>query len=100
MGPKLFAAFLAAGLPAPQLRLEAPAGGGPDWPGYVCLAETVRSLQPFLQRLGVVTPAEVDIDTLEERLREEIVSRNGVQVLPLVIGAWARTWPDGRGAVS
>jgi SAM-dependent methyltransferase len=91
MGPKLFAAFVKAGLPAPQLRVEAPAGGGPDWPGYACLTETVRSLQPFLERLGVVTPEEVGIETLEARLRDEIVSRDGVQVLPFVVGAWART---------
>ena len=33
MGLKLFTTYLAAGLPAPQLRRDAPMGGGPSWPG-------------------------------------------------------------------
>src|SRR5262249_6924411 len=43
MGAKLFGAYLDAGLPAPELRLEAPIGGGVDWPGYEYVAETMRS---------------------------------------------------------
>src|SRR5262249_48718309 len=34
MGTKLFKTYVDAGLGSPQLVLEAPAGGGPDWPGY------------------------------------------------------------------
>ena len=37
------------------------------------LAGTVRSLLPFLEQIGAVTAAEVDIDTLEARLRDEVV---------------------------
>ena len=33
MGMRLHRTFLDAGLPAPQLRHEAPIGGGPTWPG-------------------------------------------------------------------
>ena len=91
MGPRLFQTYLAAGLSAPQLRLDAAIGGGPDWPGYAYLAGTVRSLLPFLERIGAVTAAEVDIDTLEDRLRDEVVAVNGVQILPSLIGAWTRT---------
>ena len=91
MGPQLFQTYLAAGLSAPQLRLDAAIGGGPDWPGYAYLAGTVRSLLPFLEQIGAVTAAEVDIDTLEDRLRDEVVAVNGVQILPSLIGAWTRT---------
>jgi SAM-dependent methyltransferase len=90
MGLKLFQTFLRAGLPAPQLRLDAPIGGGPGWPGYAYLAGTVRSLLPFMQQVGAVAPEEVDIDTLEDRLRAEVVMQNGIQILPALIGAWAR----------
>jgi hypothetical protein len=45
-----FKTYLAAGLPAPQLRRGAPMGGGPGWPGYGYVAATVRSLLPFLER--------------------------------------------------
>ena len=91
MGPKLFQTYLAAGLPAPQLRVDAAIGGGPDWPGYRYLAGTVRSLLPFLEQIGAVTATEVDIDTLEARLRDEVVAVNGIQILPLLFGAWTRT---------
>jgi SAM-dependent methyltransferase len=91
MGLQLFEVFVAAGLPAPQLRLEAPLGGGPDWPGFAYLASTVRSLLPFFERAGVVTADQVDIETLEDRLRTEVVERGGIQLLPPVVGAWSRT---------
>lgn len=90
MGLNLFRTFLKAGLPAPQLRMDGPVGGGPDWPGYAYLASTVRSLLPFLEILGAVSAEEVDIDTLADRLRAEVVAQDGIQILPSVIGAWAR----------
>jgi SAM-dependent methyltransferase len=90
MGTKLFRAYRDAGLPAPELRLEAPIGGGPGWPGYEYTAETLRSLLPALQRLAGLDPAAVGIDTLAERLREDAVAHGLVQLLPLMVGAWAR----------
>ncbi len=91
MGLQLYRAFLDAGLPAPQLRLDAPIGGGPDWPGFAYIAGSVRSLLPVLEQASAVTSAEAEIETLEERLRAEIVRERGVQILPTVIGAWARS---------
>jgi SAM-dependent methyltransferase len=90
MGTKLFQTYLDAGLPAPQLRLEAPIGGGPDWPGYEYTAETLRSLLPALQRFTGVDAADVGIDTLAERMRQDAVGGRRVQMLPMMIGAWAR----------
>jgi SAM-dependent methyltransferase len=91
MGLKLFTTFLEADLPAPQLRRDIPLGGGPNWPGYAYVAETVRSLLPFLQRLGAVRPEDVDIDTLEARLRAEVIDQDGIQLLPAIVGAWSHT---------
>jgi SAM-dependent methyltransferase len=91
MGLKLFTTYLAASLPAPQLRRDAPMGGGPGWPGYAYVAATVNSLLPFLEQTGLVHAGEVDVDTLEERLRAEVVDQDGVQLLPAIVGAWART---------
>jgi SAM-dependent methyltransferase len=90
MGTNLFRLYLEAGLPAPELRLEAPIGGGPDWPGYEYVAETLRSLLPMLQRLAGLDPAAVGIDTLVARLRDDAVAGQRVQLLPLMIGVWAR----------
>jgi SAM-dependent methyltransferase len=90
MGPKLYGAFIAAGLPAPELRTYMPVGGGPDWLGYSYIAATARSLLPAFAAMGIVLPEDLELDTLENRLRDEIVSANGVQPLPTVYGAWTR----------
>lgn len=90
MGLKLYKTYLDADLPSPQLRLDAPVGGGADWPGYAYVADTLRSLLPMLEQMGLVTAEDVDIETLAERLRAEVVSQQGVQMLPIVIGAWTR----------
>ncbi|MET0145767.1 MAG: class I SAM-dependent methyltransferase [Ilumatobacteraceae bacterium] len=90
MGLRLHRTFVDAGLAAPQLRVEAPAGGGPDWPGYGYVAETFRSLLPMLERVGAVQPGEVDIDTLEDRLRADAVGCGRIQILPTLVGAWSR----------
>jgi SAM-dependent methyltransferase len=90
MGSKLHQTYLDAGLPAPQLRLDAPVGGGEDWPGYAYVADTVRSLLPMMEQMGLVSAEEVDIDTLADRLRAEALELRGVQMLPIVMGAWAR----------
>ncbi len=90
MGRELHATYVAAGLPAPTMRLLATMGGGPDFPGYAIIADTVRSAMPMMEQLGVATAAEVDIETLEGRLRAETCAQGGViAVLPLV-AAWSR----------
>lgn len=74
-GSRLIEHFAGAGLPEPELRCEAPVGGGKDCGLYKYMAETIRSLLSVLARLGV--PSEsVDIDTLEDRLRNAIVAAN------------------------
>jgi ubiquinone/menaquinone biosynthesis C-methylase UbiE len=90
MGSKLFATFLRAGLPAPQMIATARLEGGPDSPVYEYLAETVRSLMPMLERFEVATSAEIDIESLAARLREEAVAADHCIFAPLLIGAWCR----------
>lgn len=90
MGSKLFKTYVEAGLPEPQLHVEAPAGGGREWPGYAYVVETFRSLMPAIQGRTGLDPKEVDIDTLADRLREDITRHRGVQMLPIMFGAWSR----------
>jgi ubiquinone/menaquinone biosynthesis C-methylase UbiE len=79
-----------AGLPPPECRAESPIDGGPHSPLYEWMAESVRSLLPRMEALGIATAAEVDIDTLEERLRQEALDTRGFAVLSPMIGAFAR----------
>jgi len=90
MGTKLYRTYLAAGLPGPQLMLEGAIGGGPDWPGYELLEETLRSLMPMFEKMGRVTADQVGLDTLAERLRKTVVERQGVYLFPMMFGAWSR----------
>ena len=90
MGSRLFATFCDAGLPAPELLLRGRMEGAPASPAYAYIAETLRSLLPMAERLNVVHAREADVETLADRLRDEVTRANAVVILPLVIGAWAR----------
>jgi hypothetical protein len=89
MGYRLFCTFQDAGLPAPQLRLEGRIGGGPENEAYRTIAEITRTLIPLIERAGLATAAEIDVDTLEERLRSEVISAGAIIVAPPFVGAWA-----------
>jgi ubiquinone/menaquinone biosynthesis C-methylase UbiE len=89
MGLRLRSIFARAGLPAPEMHLDAAAGGGPDWPGYEYMARLIRTLLPQITRLGVAPEEDVGIDTLADRLRAEI-GDDGVAVTWGFITAWAR----------
>jgi len=90
MGAQLFYLMQEAGLQPPECRAECAMDGGPHSPFYEWFAETVRSLLPHMERLGVATAAEVDIDTLAERLRAEALEKRGAAMSPMMIGAFAR----------
>jgi SAM-dependent methyltransferase len=90
MGLKLYPAFIAAGLPAPAMRAERPIGGGPDFPGYRWMAQITRSILPLMEQFGVANAENIDVETLVERLREEVVGSGGVVAMPTLMGAWAR----------
>jgi hypothetical protein len=64
--------------------------GGPESPYYEWFAETLRSLAPHLESLGIVSAAEMDLPTLADRLREEAVSRDGCVTTPAIVGCSAR----------
>lgn len=90
-GLKMYQIFLDAGLPAPQINCETPLGGGMEWSGYEFWALSVRSLLPTMLKLGIVTAEEVEIDTLAQRLRDEVVSQRGVVRFADALSAWTRT---------
>jgi SAM-dependent methyltransferase len=89
LGLELFRIFVAAGLPEPSMRFDALIGGGPDCIAYQHIAEVVETLLPEMERRGTAQVAEVGISTLANRMRDEIVSANGVALSPGLIGAWS-----------
>ena len=90
MGAQLFRLMQEAGLQPPECRAECPMDGGPHSPFYEWFAETVRSLLPRIEALGITTAVEVDIETLAERMRAEAMEKRGAVIAPMLIGAFAR----------
>ena len=89
MGYKLYETFVGAGFPAPNLVLDTPAGGGTSYIGYEFIAESVRSLLPMAIDMGIPGSKEIEIDTLAERIRDEVVQSGGIVTMLAVMGAWS-----------
>jgi SAM-dependent methyltransferase len=90
MGLKLDATFRAAGLPAPETHVEARLAADSASPAFDILADLTRSLLPAIEKFGIATPAEVDIDTLAQRLRDARDAADACWLSPVLVGAWAR----------
>jgi SAM-dependent methyltransferase len=90
IGLKLHSVYRGAGLPAPALSLRAGMGAGPDHAVYISIAGLIRSLLPAIERLGVATADEVDIDTLASRISAEAVAENATVAWVSVVGAATR----------
>ena len=88
MGPKLYSTFEAAGLNPPEMRVDGFIGGaGSVAPALV--ANVARMVLPQAEALAAISAEEVQIDSLEERMRADLANTGGVMSTPLVIGAWA-----------
>ncbi len=90
MGMDLHRTFLDAGLPAPVLHFVAPLGGAESWAGYDFMAGAFRSLVPLMEEFGIATAEEVDVDTLADRIWEEIRVSKRPLLLPPHVTAWTR----------
>ena len=89
MGAKLFATFVQAGLPVPTVHATALSARGSQAFDLLLLARNLtRSLLPAMERLGVASRSEVEIETVLERMRAEAVALNSVVVGHLQVGAW------------
>jgi tRNA/tmRNA/rRNA uracil-C5-methylase (TrmA/RlmC/RlmD family) len=44
---------------------------------------------PLMERLGATTAADVQPDTLAERMLRDIVASNGIVIGPPLVGAWS-----------
>lgn len=87
MGIGLYRAFVDAGLPPPTMHLESPIGAAKTWAGYRYMATIFQSLLPLLEKYGLATAEQVDVDTLAARLREEILASKRPFFLPLHVTA-------------
>ena len=89
MGPKLHAAFRSAGLAPPEMRLDGLIGGA-ESAAPEMITNVLRTLLPQIEALEIATPDEVQIETLEERMRLELARTDGIMQTSLLVGAWSR----------
>lgn len=88
---RLHSIFLAAGLPPPTMRMHVPIGGAPSiFESLHDLANIIRTLLPALEQHEIATAAEVDIDTLAERLCRDVAASGSTIVGGAGIAAWSR----------
>jgi len=90
IGFRLPQVFAAAGLPRPRLQFDTLMGGGTDFGGYQYAALTVRSLLPAIEAAGIATAAEIDVDTLADRLRDTAVAADATITTVSLVAAWSR----------
>jgi SAM-dependent methyltransferase len=89
IGVRLPSLYLSAGLPRPKLSFEMLVDYGAESEVYDFCIDTVRSLLPRIEELGISTAEEIQLDTLVTRLRAEASTLETViGVMPLM-GAWS-----------
>ena len=88
-GRNLHHTFLAAGLHAPEQRLECRFFSGRDSPEYELAAAVLRGLLPRLLAMGIASEAEVGIETFADRLRAQVLGLGAVCSADRLVSAWA-----------
>lgn len=87
----LYPVFLAAGLPAPTMGLHSLVGGASSkLNGLDLIADLAMTMAPVMEQMGIATVAELDPETLYERMHAEVEANGSVVVGRYEIGAWAR----------
>lgn len=89
MGIGLYQTFVDTGLPPPTMHLESPIGAEKTWAGYRYMATIFQSLLPLLEKYGLATAEQVDVNTLASRIRQEVSTSKRPFFLPLHVTAYA-----------
>ncbi len=90
IGLRLPFIFATAGLPVPKLTFEMLVDCSPNSEIAPFVADTVRSLLPRLEELGIAASAHVQVETLVERLHKEQAELGSVVGVMPLMGAWCR----------
>jgi SAM-dependent methyltransferase len=88
MGTDLYHTFIEAGLPAPTMRMELPMGREPYLAQWYY--DTLRSLLPQVEQLQMPIELLGSLDTLVQRLQDEVAESKTVACWFASVGAWCR----------
>ena len=83
---QLYQGFIASGLQAPQLRVEVPLGNSPEFRSL--LPDLLAALMPNIISKGMPVNHLGDLNTLRDRLDQELDSRNSFASYVALIGAF------------
>jgi 2-polyprenyl-3-methyl-5-hydroxy-6-metoxy-1,4-benzoquinol methylase len=90
MGLHLPQTFRRANLPTPRMIAHARIGTAADMATLQQITAITRTLLPAMEKHGIATAAEVDVDTLAERMQRAVQAADATVLAPLFVGAWAR----------
>jgi 2-polyprenyl-3-methyl-5-hydroxy-6-metoxy-1,4-benzoquinol methylase len=88
-GPGLLRVFRQAGLARTKMDCRTILGGGTESEVYELFTAVLRSLLPAIEAHKIATREEVDIDTLEQRMRAEAIELGSVLFGYTNFAAWA-----------
>ena len=87
---RLVETFHAAGLDGATARCDVITYCQPDNPVFTWFSEVLRSSLPHIERLGLASAEELDLDSLDERLRVEAATLHSQVMFPAQFSGWAR----------
>lgn len=90
MGARLWHLFAEAGFGPSDCRGEFLIDGGRDSLFPELFAESMRSFLSKAVAMGIPGSADIDIDTLETRIRDEIAAKRASLTYPVMVGCFAR----------
>jgi hypothetical protein len=84
----LYRAFLEAGLPVPNIRIEVPVGDDPNVVRW--LYDLLCTLAPRLDHDELAASGIGDLDSLDSRLETERIASRSFGASVALVGAWSR----------
>jgi SAM-dependent methyltransferase len=91
LGPRLHKVFASAGLPRPTMRFEAVMDAQDESPLYELIADSFVSLLPKAIEYGLVTPEEIDVESIPALLRATMNAAGYAAMSLPTVSAWCRT---------
>jgi SAM-dependent methyltransferase len=88
MGFDLYGLFRDVGLSAPHMHLDIPLGSDANITSII--TDVLRSVRPLADRYGVPLEALGSLDTLPERVHDEIAALNAVVGIVPIVSVWSR----------
>jgi ubiquinone/menaquinone biosynthesis C-methylase UbiE len=92
MGPDLYRIFQEIGLPAPSMHMEAAMGCDAEFVSI--FSGVIGSLRPLAREHNVSLDGLGDVETLPQRIHDEVAAVKGVISLIPLVGVWARKPSD------